>query len=71
MINLRHATSADLQLLRHWDEQPHVIFSDPNDDWMVTALRGTRIPTAKAVPVACWQSRQWQFPIKIGCDEHS
>lgn len=27
------ATSADLELLRHWDEQPHVIASDPNDDW--------------------------------------
>lgn len=33
MINLRFATSADLDLLQHWDEQPHVIASDPNDDW--------------------------------------
>ena len=33
MINLRPATLADLNLLRHWDEQPHVIASDPNDDW--------------------------------------
>jgi aminoglycoside 6'-N-acetyltransferase len=33
MINLRAATSADLALLQHWDEQPHVIESDPNDDW--------------------------------------
>jgi aminoglycoside 6'-N-acetyltransferase len=32
-MNLRPATSADLDLLRHWDEQPHVIASDPNDDW--------------------------------------
>lgn len=32
-MNLRPATSADLALLRHWDEQPHVIASDPNDDW--------------------------------------
>ncbi|OKH18029.1 GNAT family N-acetyltransferase [Nostoc calcicola FACHB-389] len=32
-INLRPATLADLDLLRHWDEQPHVIDSDPNDDW--------------------------------------
>jgi aminoglycoside 6'-N-acetyltransferase len=32
-INLRSATSADLELLRHWDEQPHVINSDPDDDW--------------------------------------
>ncbi|MBN3893057.1 MAG: acetyltransferase [Nostoc sp. JL31] len=32
-INLRPATFADLDLLRHWDEQPHVVESDPNDDW--------------------------------------
>jgi aminoglycoside 6'-N-acetyltransferase len=33
IINLRHATITDLNLLRHWDEQPHVITADPNDDW--------------------------------------
>ncbi|MEB3217695.1 MAG: GNAT family N-acetyltransferase [Nostocales cyanobacterium 94392] len=33
MIDLRPATSADLELLRYWDEQSHVIASDPNDDW--------------------------------------
>lgn len=33
MIQLRPATIADLTLLRHWDEQPHVLESDPNDDW--------------------------------------
>ncbi|MEB3357364.1 MAG: GNAT family N-acetyltransferase [Synechococcales bacterium] len=33
MIVLRPATMADLDLLRRWDEQPHVIASDPNDDW--------------------------------------
>jgi aminoglycoside 6'-N-acetyltransferase len=33
MINLRSATPADLNLLQHWDEQPHVLASDPNDDW--------------------------------------
>ncbi|MEM9506464.1 MAG: GNAT family N-acetyltransferase [Cyanobacteria bacterium P01_E01_bin.35] len=33
MIELRPATSNDLTLLRHWDEQPHVIACDPNDDW--------------------------------------
>lgn len=32
-IRLRPATLADIDLLRHWDEQPHVIESDPNDDW--------------------------------------
>lgn len=33
MITLRPATLDDLELLRRWDEQPHVIESDPNDDW--------------------------------------
>lgn len=32
-MKLRPATPADLALLQHWDEQPHVIASDPNDDW--------------------------------------
>ena len=32
-VTLRPATPADLQLLQHWDEQPHVVASDPNDDW--------------------------------------
>jgi aminoglycoside 6'-N-acetyltransferase len=32
-MRLRPATIDDLALLRHWDEQPHVIESDPNDDW--------------------------------------
>jgi len=31
-ISLRSATPADLLLLKHWDEQPHVMKSDP-DDW--------------------------------------
>jgi len=32
-MNLRSATLADVELLRRWDEQAHVIASDPNDDW--------------------------------------
>lgn len=32
-IRLRSATVEDAPLLRHWDEQPHVIDSDPNDEW--------------------------------------
>ncbi|GAA4465560.1 GNAT family N-acetyltransferase [Nibrella saemangeumensis] len=32
-ITLRPATIQDLPLLRHWDEQPHTVASDPNDDW--------------------------------------
>ncbi len=30
---LRHATLADLDTVRRWDEQPHVIESDPDTDW--------------------------------------
>ncbi len=30
---LRAAGPSDLALLRHWDAQPHVIASDPDDDW--------------------------------------
>lgn len=33
VVRLRPATPADVPLLRRWDEQPHVIASDPNDDW--------------------------------------
>jgi len=32
-VKLRTAIPNDLALLRRWDEQPHVIASDPNDDW--------------------------------------
>lgn len=32
-MRLRPATLNDLALLQRWDEQPHVIESDPNDDW--------------------------------------
>ena len=32
-IKLRPANLDDLALLQRWDEQPHVIESDPNDDW--------------------------------------
>jgi len=32
-ISLRKATIADLALLKHWDQQEHVIAADPNDDW--------------------------------------
>lgn len=33
VITLRSANISDLELLRRWDEQPHVVESDPNDDW--------------------------------------
>jgi aminoglycoside 6'-N-acetyltransferase len=33
MVKLRNAKIDDVQILNHWDEQPHVIASAPNDDW--------------------------------------
>ena len=33
VISLRPAKLADLDLLKYWDEQPHVITSNPNDQW--------------------------------------
>lgn len=32
-IVLRAAIPADAPTLRRWDEQPHVVASDPNDEW--------------------------------------
>lgn len=32
-IVLRPAALTDLELLQRWDEEPHVVESDPNDDW--------------------------------------
>jgi aminoglycoside 6'-N-acetyltransferase len=32
-MNLRPATPADLDLLQHWNEQPHVIAAAPNANW--------------------------------------
>ena len=44
-IHLRPATPGDLELLRHWDEQPHVLASDPNDDWGWEARARATRPT--------------------------
>lgn len=33
MIDLREANLDDVIMLRHWDRQPHVVASDPNDNW--------------------------------------
>ena len=33
MVVLRKATIADQEVLELWDQQPHVMDSDPNDDW--------------------------------------
>jgi aminoglycoside 6'-N-acetyltransferase len=33
MLTLRHATVDDAPLLRRWDDEPHVVASDPSSDW--------------------------------------
>ena len=32
-ITFREATPDDLEILQHWDRQPHVIACDPDEDW--------------------------------------
>ena len=44
MIRLRPASLDDLNLLEYWDTQPHVIASDPDEDWDWTYELG-RNPT--------------------------
>lgn len=62
MITLRSANSNDLPLLRHWDEQPHVIASDPDDDWnwehelsRKPAWRSQLIAEHNGRPIGCIQ----------------
>jgi aminoglycoside 6'-N-acetyltransferase len=33
VVRLRPATLTDLDRLERWDEEPHVVAADPNDDW--------------------------------------
>ena len=35
MITLSPAPVEDLELLRYWDTQQHVIDSEPDDDWVL------------------------------------
>lgn len=43
MLKLRPATAADAPLLRRWDDAPHVLASDPNDDWQWEAELGRAV----------------------------
>ncbi|NJK33484.1 MAG: acetyltransferase [Oscillatoriales cyanobacterium SM2_2_1] len=60
MISLRAATIGDLRLLRHWDQQPHVIASDPNDDWN-WAMELTRTPDWREQLIAELEGRPIGF----------
>jgi aminoglycoside 6'-N-acetyltransferase len=42
-VILRPATSADVALLRRWDEEPQVIAADPNDDWQWESELGRKV----------------------------
>lgn len=60
MITLRPATLNDLGLLRHWDEQAHVIAADPNDDWAWETELG-RTPDWREQWIAEWDGRAVGF----------
>lgn len=74
MITLREATSKDLETLNHWDQQPHVIQSDPNDDWhweielqqkhpwrelLIAELYGTPIGFIQIIDPALEETHYW------------
>ncbi len=73
-IILRKATPADVPLLRHWDEQPHVNKSDPDNDWfweeelgrevewreqLVAELNGRPIGFIQIIDAAKEESHYW------------
>ncbi|QDT55360.1 Aminoglycoside N(6')-acetyltransferase type 1 [Caulifigura coniformis] len=43
MLRLRPAESNDAPLLRRWDDEPHVLASDPNDEWDWETELGRRV----------------------------
>jgi aminoglycoside 6'-N-acetyltransferase len=74
VVTLRPATLADLELLRYWDEQPHVIASDPNDDWgweaelgrtpdwreqLIAEVEGRPIGFIEIIDPACEEDHYW------------
>ncbi len=73
-ILLWEATFADLSLLEEWDNQPHVIDSDPNDDWnwevelgrnpdwreqLIAELNGRPIGFIQIIDPALEESHYW------------
>jgi aminoglycoside 6'-N-acetyltransferase len=62
MLTLRHATVEDAPLLRRWDEEPHVVASDPTGHWQwETELaeewpwRDQLVAEVDGVPIGCLQ----------------
>src|SRR5690349_10197892 len=73
-ITLRDATIDDLALLSYWDNQPHVLQSDPNDDWnweteltrrppwreqLIAELNGRAIGFMQIIDPAKEETRYW------------
>lgn len=60
MLSLRPATLDDVAVLRRWDEEPHVVASDPNDDWRWEEELG-RSPPWREQLIAEWNGRPIGF----------
>jgi aminoglycoside 6'-N-acetyltransferase len=73
-IQLRIATITDLPIVLHWDKQPHVIDSDPDDEWnwaeelvyepvwreqLVAELDGQPIGFVQIIDPALEESHYW------------
>ncbi len=81
MILLRHAMPADLSVLRRWDEEPHVVASDPNDEWnweteltrspdwreqLIAELDGRPIGFVQIIDPAREETRYWGDEVPAG-----
>jgi aminoglycoside 6'-N-acetyltransferase len=51
-MKLRPATIADPELLKHWDEQPHVQAASGNDDWFDWEAELQQDPTWRELLIA-------------------
>lgn len=73
-LRLRPAVPADAPLLRQWDDQPHVVASDPHDDWqweselarnpdwrqqLIAEIDGRPIGFVQIIDPAREESRYW------------
>ncbi len=73
-VALRKATLVDLPTLRSWDEEPHVVAADPNDDWnwevelarepewreqLVAEVNGQPIGFVQIIDPAAEESHYW------------
>jgi aminoglycoside 6'-N-acetyltransferase len=73
-VILRPAAPADLELLRCWDRQPHVVASDPHDDWdwehelnrspdwreqLIAEVAGRAVGFVQIIDPAREESRYW------------